>query len=301
MQALADKMDQVPVVSGPKTFIQASQEYMEMKENVLSPSTIRGYASIVRNISDSFNYHRISDITVIDIQKEVNNYSASHSAKSTSNLSGFISAVLGAHRPDFHFNVSLPQKKPSDDYIPTDEEVKSILALAKGTVYEIPLWLCISGMRKSEVCAISKSDLEGDMLHITKSYVQDKDNNWILKDYPKNVTSNRTIKLLPQVAKLIQEAPTKPEERIYQGFPNQIYYALKRYQRQLGIQEFRLHTCRAYYISLCHAMGIPDQYIMANTGHKTDHTLKAVYRRTKSDTQKEMDEKILAKLNDFFE
>ena len=113
-------------------------------------------------------------------------------------------------------------------------------------------------------------------------------------------TSDRKIQLPPYVCKLIRSLKQPDTERVVQCFPNEPYYYLRKCCDDLGIQHFRFHTCRAYYVSMCHAIGIPDQYIMANTGHKTDYTLKKIYRRTKSDTQKEMDKKALAQLESFF-
>ncbi len=298
--ALDDIMNADKSEHGTRTFKAMAEDYIKIKSNVLSPTTIRGYDSLIRNIPSNLSSMRISDITTSDIQSAINAYALNHSPKSTANLNGFISAILSTYRPNFSYKATLPQKIPSQDYIPTDDEIKRILTMAKNTIYEIPLWLCVSGMRRSEVCAVTKKDLSDDnMLTINKAYVCDKDNNWIVKKYPKNESSNRQIKLLPYVADLIRKSDIKPTERLYQGYPNKIYYALHRYCTDLNIKQFRLHTCRAYYISLCHANGIPDQYIMANTGHKTDTTLKAVYRRTKSDTQKQMDDKILNKMNGF--
>ena len=41
-----------------------------------------------------------------------------------------------------------------------------------------------------------------------------------------------------------------------------------------------------------HAIGIPDQYIMARGGWKTDKVLKAVYRNVIADEEKKFTEKI---------
>lgn len=302
MEAITHKMNEsISTDYAPKTFKEYAENFFEIKSNVLSPTTIRGYASILRNMPDSFKNMRLSDITNVDIQKAVNNYSENHAPKSTHNFHGFICSILGEYRPSYHFKTTLPQKVENEDYIPTDEEIKKILKMAKDTIYEIPLWLAVAGMRRSEVCAITKADLSDDnILTINKSYVQNKDNEWIIKKYTKNSTSNRKIQLIPQVADLIRNKKCDKNERVYAGSANQIYENLHKYCEELGIPEFRLHTCRAYYVSMCHAIGIPDQYIMANTGHKNDSTLKKVYRRTKSDTQIKMDNKMLAQMESYY-
>ena len=55
---------------------------------------------------------------------------------------------------------------------------------------------------------------------------------------------------------------------------------------------FRFHDLRHYSASIMHAIGIPDQYIMARGGWKTDTVLKAVYRNVINDEQKKFTDKI---------
>ena len=58
-----------------------------------------------------------------------------------------------------------------------------------------------------------------------------------------------------------------------------------------------MHDLRHYSASILHAIGIPDQYIMARGGWKTDNVMKRVYRDTLSDVEKEMNQKAV----DYFE
>ena len=50
--------------------------------------------------------------------------------------------------------------------------------------------------------------------------------------------------------------------------------------KRLNIVHFRFHDLRHYAASIMHAIGVPDQYIMQRGGWSSDHTLKAIYRRT---------------------
>lgn len=64
-----------------------------------------------------------------------------------------------------------------DPYVPNNEDVRRILEEARGTRYELPILLGCLGMRKSEICALDESCIEGNTLHIYKAMVQDKDDN----------------------------------------------------------------------------------------------------------------------------
>ena len=93
------------------TFSAAAERYIESKKNVLSPSTIRGYRGILRQLPNSFLDKSVYDITSIDVQREINRMSKDHSPKTVSNHHGFISAVLGMFCPNLRL-IPLYRKKP---------------------------------------------------------------------------------------------------------------------------------------------------------------------------------------------
>lgn len=167
MQAMAQELDKIQEKHKSMTFKAAAEEYIESKRNVLSPSTLRLYKVTTNNISDIFNSMNIHDITTVDIQAEVNRLAKGHSPKTVRNYHGFISAVLGAFCPNLKISTTLPQKVKNEPYIPSDADVEQILDCAKGTEYEVPLVLACYGMRRSEICALSPSDLDGDIIHIS--------------------------------------------------------------------------------------------------------------------------------------
>lgn len=282
MQALAAELDKLQTSKSRMTFTTAANEYISVKSNVLSPSSVNGYRSILRNLSDRFKNKYISDITGIDIQKEINDYSIGRSAKTVRNAHGFISAVLGMFCPNTVISTTLPQKTKSAEYIPSDDDVKRILAHAKGTKYEIPLMLATFGLRRSEICALTIDDLNENTLTINKALVTNDNNEFVLKS-TKTTEGTRHIYIPDQLADLIRE-----RGEIYSGFPGNILSYLNRTQDTLGIPRFKLHALRHYYASMAHSIGIPDSYIMQAGGWKSDTTLKRVYRHAMEDKKVSM-------------
>lgn len=90
MLKMAEKLERAQERHQSMAFKTAADKYIEAKRNVLSPSTIRGYDEIIRQISDPFLEKSVYDITAMDVQKEINKFSKGHSPKSVRNLHGFI-------------------------------------------------------------------------------------------------------------------------------------------------------------------------------------------------------------------
>lgn len=285
LQLLTAEMDKIkPTAPAKLDFEAAAEQYISVKANVLSPSTVNGYRGILRNISENFKKLLINDITAIDIQKEINDYSVNRSPKTVRNAHGFISAVLGMFRPELNISTTLPQKHKNGEYIPSDEDVKRILQYAKGSKYEIPLLLATFGLRRSEICALTLDDLDGNILTINKALVMNESKEFVIKS-TKTTEGTRQIYLPDYVVELIRQ-----NGKIYDGFPGNILRYLSRAQDALGIKHFRLHALRHYYASMSHSLGIPDSYIMQAGGWKSDNTLKRVYRHAMDDKKEEMQE-----------
>ena len=284
IKLLDQEMDKVQNKKIRMSFEEASNRYIESRSNVISPATVRGYQSIVRNLSDGFKRLLITDITNLDVQTEINAYSATHSPKTTSNACGYITAVLGMYCPNLILKIKLPQRIKKEPYIPTDEDIKKILTAADGTQYYIPLILAMFGLRRSEICALTIDDLDGNILTISKAKIEDSDGNWHIKT-TKTVESTRKMYLPDAIADMIRS-----QGYIYSGHPNSIVCWLTRTEKSLGMRHFSLHKLRHYYASTASSLGVPEAYIMQAGGWKTDHVLKSVYRHAQEGRTEEMQE-----------
>lgn len=290
MQAMAAELDKAQGKYEKMTFRDAAQQYIESKRNVLSPSTIFGYAGIMRQIPDAFMQENINNVTALDVQAEINRMAKSHSPKTVRNYHGFLSAVLGTFCPNIKLSTTLPQKIKNEPYIPSDEDVKRILKYAKGSEYEIPLILACYGLRRSEICALRVEDIEGDVVRINKAVVPDEKGKLVLKT-TKTTASTREIVIPLDMAEKIQE-----KGYIYKGNPNSITRYLERVEDTLGIQRFPLHKLRHYFASKMSALNIPEADIMRMGGWETDHVMKSVYRHSMMDREEQAKREAAEKL-----
>ena len=124
-----DKMEGKVQDSTP--FKDAAEKYIELKSNILSPSSIRGYKIIVRHLDEDFLNTPIDSINLPRMQLLVNTLATYQAPKTVRNTNAFIMSVLKFYGIDTK-SPTLPQKKnKKDDYIPTEEDIKRILSEVK--------------------------------------------------------------------------------------------------------------------------------------------------------------------------
>lgn len=267
-----------------KTFKECAKEYIDARRHVLSPSTIRGYNSIYKCVTD-FNDRPIGTITGLDVQKYVDTLTAQgKSPKTIANYHAFISSVLRDFNPQVVLYTKIPRKRKKEAYNPSDEDVKRILDEAEGTEYEVPLRLGCYGLRRSEICALTPDDIEDNTVTINKALVQNEKKEWVVW-VTKTESSTRKIKIDDDLSTQIKE-----KGYVFKGHPNQLYKYISNTQKSLNIPHFPFHFLRHYYASTMHELGVSDADIMESGGWKTDHVMKNVYRYGKKsdDAQQKM-------------
>lgn len=275
--ALAEKIQDEGVRNG--SFYKYAKEYIQNKKGVVSPATIRTYNTKLEQLSEGFRNENIYEIDSNKVQSEISLFAEDHAPKTTKTLYGFISSVLTAYRPSLKLRVTLPQNIVKKEYEPTNEDIKKLLDHAKNTAYSVPFQLGILGCRRAEICAASIDDLDGNKLWIHRAKVYN--GKWTIKESPKTDASNRIILLPDSLADQIRK-----QGYIYNGHPNALNKAIHRYQKKLGIPDFKFHALRSYFASYAHSLGIPDADIMAIGGWETDHIMKKVYRKSMEESKK---------------
>lgn len=278
------------------TFDAAAGKYIEEVDGVLSASTIREYTrlrSVIRETYPNFARTKLANLRQDHVQSMVNRHTKSgRSPKTVRNLHAFVSSVLSAYRPSLVLHTSLPALKRKEEHIPSDEDIKAVLGAVRGSKYWIPFSLGCCGMRRSEICALSPEDLRGDMLYVHGAMVHDRENRWVLQDRTKTPESTRLVAIPAEVAAAIRE-----QGYVYHGSPDSLHKQLTRVQDRIGVQRFSFHKLRHYFASSAHALGVPDAYIMAAGGWKTDNVMKTVYRHVMDEKQKEMEQRTIAHLS----
>ncbi|MBE5957701.1 MAG: site-specific integrase [Lachnospiraceae bacterium] len=273
-------------------FEDAVNSYIEAKKNTLSPTTIKGYQCIQRNNFSEIAHLRLSQFNSANVSSWIG--SLSHlSPKTVKNIYGLFVAVLDFNGTNHDYKVKLPQKRQIELYVPTDEEVKTVINHFSDNNDKdmvIAIYLAAYGtLRRSEICALSASDVKGNCVRINKAAVYDGP-DIVIKE-PKTASSNRVIEL-PEF--VINELPKRG--KLVNITPHTLTNRFERCFNELEIKKFRFHDLRHYSASIMHAIGVPDVYIMERGGWKSDATLKNIYRNSLDDFQR----KYIEQTNNYF-
>lgn len=281
--------------TGPAMTVgEAIDRYIESKDAVLSPSTLRSYRSIRNNSLGALEAIQLSNLTQEAVQRHINTLSKQSSPKYVRNVHGLLSAAIAAYRPDFILHTTLPQKEKVEIQIPTIEEVQFLAEKSKGTAFELPFLLATwMGLRTSEIRGLTWDCIEGDMLHIKQALVEG--NNGPVLKTTKSYSGNRKIRIPPHIKSLLDEYPRK-NEYIIQYTRNALYNRLRRMCEKYGLPHYRFHDLRHVQASVMLALGIPDKYAMERMGHASTNMLKTVYQHT----MKSKSEEVADTVDNFF-
>lgn len=275
------------------TVAQALRGYIDLKRNVLSPSTIRGYEGILSRRFPSIMSIDIHELTSFDVQKAINEDALTVGRKTISEAKNLIVTALKLYGVHLNLNVTLPPKKPHIKNLPTAAQV---IAMVRGTDIELPcllaLWL---SLRVSEVRGLQFRDLRGNVLTVCRSklYIGGDD---VVREVNKTYNSTRRLVVPEYLINLINAVPHESEEDFIVPVNYQIIRKhLKKLVEEKGYT-MTFHDLRHLNASVMLALGIPDKYAMERGGWSTNTTLKTVYQHTFSEERRRVDEQI----DDFF-
>lgn len=258
----------------------AVDQYIDIKRNVLSPATIRGYEKIRRNNMQDIMDIPIRELDSEKIQRSVNILAVDHAPKTVANAYGLITATLSVYAPNMRVNVTLPQKEPQDYDIPITRDINKLLDAASENMKTAIMLASFCSMRRGEIAALRSEDIEGNVIHIKRAAVHDAAGETVEKG-TKTYKSDRYV-TAPDM--LLDHIKGK-EGRVCPISLSTITKEFGRIRKKAGVS-CRFHDLRHYYASALHAIGVPDQYIQKSGGWKSDTVLKRVYRNTLSDFER---------------
>jgi len=277
------------------TLYKAMDLYLADTTEALSPSTVKSYRSIQK-----YRFKSVRDMPLasdINWQQVINEEKKCHvikiykgreietnkllSPKTIHNAWGFVETVLNYFKLPVP-EVKLPQKIKTEHEFLDPDDIQVFLKAIEGHRYELPYLLCLHGLRRSEMAAVTKSDIiipknskKKPYIRIRGAVVYDEHNKLVEKDENKTEDSRREVPVfIPRLLTLVEDMP---EGRLFTASPNNLLHPLNVVLRNNGLPECGLHGLRHSFASLLVHFSAPDRVIQKWGGWSDATILKAVY------------------------
>lgn len=275
---------------------EAVEKYIEDRDGVLSPCTIKVNRDYLRNHLNGIKNIKIKNLTNAMLQREINAEAKTLAPKTVLNIYSLFTASVKAITPDRQYNIKLPQMKKREMNIPTNNELLTIFNAVEGKPLEIPVLLAATcGLRRGEIGALNLAedvDYEQCKISVTKAMSDTESGEWVIK-LPKTTSSTRIVDCPAWVIEKLKTARDNGYTPMKTEFISTYFAKLC---KKLGIK-IRFHDLRHYYASLMLSLGVPDKYAMKRMGHSTPNMLKNVYQHLMDDKNQEITDQI----NRYFE
>lgn len=276
-------------VSSQKTIYELVKEYIESKEALLSPSSIRGYYIILNNALGDLAEQKVKLLTEKDLQFWVSQNALRYAPKSVKSQYGLVTAALRQERIQLDYaSVLLPKIPKSKRKIPNEKEIAVILHMVEGTSVELPVTIAVClGMRQSEIAGLKWTDYDGETFNIHAAVVPDKNNKYVYKESTKSEASTRVIEVDGILKERLDRAE-RTSEFISPMLPSSVLRKFDQLCEKNGLPHFTMHEQRHGNASMMLAKGVPDKYAMKRLGQSSPNMIKDIYQHLYQSKEKEV-------------
>ena len=257
-------------------------EYINLREAVLSPATVKAYRSYSRNSFQPYMKKKITELDRRTLQRMVSDEARVVGPKTVRNAWGLITAALKEHGVDCD-GINLPPVPSAVRPWLTATEVLRFCKAITGERCEVPALLALCSLRRSEIAALDWNDidLKNEVIHVRRSVVVGEF-GLVEKKTNKTRSSTRDVPILiPQLTEALRREKDK-RGKVMKGHPNSVYGQVNRICKREGLPEVGVHGLRHSYASLCHYLGIPPHEAAKMGGWSDLGTMNRIYTHLSS-------------------
>lgn len=280
-----------------RTVSEAIDRYIEIRNNVLSPTTIQDYKCIQQNAFPGLMSIKLRDLDEDTLDEAINSEYKRVSKKRCKNPKpispkrvrnewGLISAILNRYHKGLEYEPTLldsPDKHK--ELIPP----QTVLDILKGDYIELPALLAIwLSFTLSEIRGLTKSgSISADGQYLTiNEVVVDVGREAVRKELAKNRYRNRTHRIPPYIRMLIDQVEG---DELVTISGRAIYHRWVKLLKRNGLPHMTFHDLRHESASIMALLRVPDKYALERGGWKSDKVMKKVYTHTFSDERQKVD------------
>lgn len=280
-----------------RTVSEAIDRYIEIRNNVLSPTTIQDYRCIQQNAFPGLMGIKLRDLDEDTLDEAINSEYKRVSKKRCKNPKpispkrvrnewGLISAILNRYHKGLEYEPTLLDSPDKHKELVPPQTVLDIL---KGDYIELPALLAIwLSFTLSEIRGLTKSrSISADGQYLTiNEVVVDVGREAVRKELAKNRYRNRTHRIPPYIRMLIDQVEG---DELVTISGRAIYHRWVKLLKRNGLPHMTFHDLRHESASIMALLRVPDKYALERGGWKSDKVMKKVYTHTFSDERQKVD------------
>lgn len=259
------------------TLREAIDSYIKARSNTLSPSTIGGYHTIKDNRFEGVMDRRIKDIA--DWQTICNLEAKTCSAKTLRNAWMLVASVLRETTGTAPPKVRLPQVVIRERPYLDPDQIPVFINAIKGKQCEIPALLALHSLRRSEICALTWSnvDLPKKRIKVCGATVLNEDNKFVQKPTNKNQSSHRYVPIMiPELVEALSRCEDK-SGLVVTCSPFTIRTQVNKVCVAIGLPKVGTHGLRHSFASLAYHLSVPEKVVMQIGGWSDRETMHKIY------------------------
>ena len=233
------------------TLSEAIDAYIEKRDAVLSPATIRGYRNIQRSRFKSTMGRKLEEISPQEWQGICNRESRLCQPKTLKNAWGFISSVVYEETGEKPPKVKLPQIVQNERPFLEPEQIRPFIEAVHGTDVEIPALLALSSLRRSEIMALrwENVDLEKGIIKVRGAAVPNEHHQLTQKKENKNISSARNVPIMIDELRAALKAAKKDSGLVVGCNANTVWYRINSICAENGLPKVGIHGLRHSFVS----------------------------------------------------
>ena len=269
------------------TIKQLSTMWLEQYRPTVKPSTYGKTKTIIDHINDEWGNRIARTITPADAQTMANKWSYEYVkydkmicyAKALFTFA--IRCDLLRKNPFDGLKTPKRHKAGKEKEMWTLEQLETFLEACKtdqnAMAYPLFRLMAYTGIRRGEAIALEWSDLDGNLLTISKAITVDYDNHYVLGD-PKNKSSNRVIGLDPGTVDALEKwHELSTANRIFPININRPGRWMKKIAEQAGLPPSSPHMLRHLHCTIAIQSGANIRDVQERLGHSDIETTLKIY------------------------
>ena len=157
------------------------------------------------------------------------------------------------------------------------DQISVFLNAVKGKDCEMAALLALHSLRRSELLALDKSNvnLSAGTITVRGAVVPDEHNNYIKKETNKNASSARVIPIM--ISRLAEIVADAPDGQLVTCYANNVGRSINNVCRAANLPEVGVHGLRHSFASLAYHLGLSEKETMEIGGWADQTTMHKIY------------------------